>query len=469
MAVTSLWRVKGYVGGLILYVMNEKKTTQKEVIETGHDGTDCSSALGDLIAYTERDSATNLKQFVYGIRCHRDTCREDMMAIKNHFEKTDGIVAYHGYQSFAEGEVSPKQAHEIGIKLAKELWGDRYQVLVTTHLDKDSHLHNHFVINTVSWVDGKKFHRTKKDYLQMREVSDRLCREYGLSVIDKPKGHGKHYAQWKAEQNGEYTKDTIIKRDIDECVELSLTEKQFCQEMAKRGYTFNFERKYATVNHPNFPKARRLKTLGDAYTPEAIRGRIVGNWKPKKLVLPEQDDPEKLFFDGDRNDESIFSSCRSVYVHYVCGFTVVRSRPNQNRELMRLLNDELWKFDRRVEEQNLMLDHDLYTDEDIGRYRNGLQKEMTELADARRILQNALKRAVRAENTEEQIELRSDISTLTQRMSKVRKELKICDRLLAEEPLVEQKLREVQSQIEKSKGKEREENEHVRRRGRTSR
>ncbi len=469
MAVTSLWRVKGYVGGLILYVMNEKKTTQQEVIETGHDGTDCSSALGDLLAYTERDSATNLKQFVYGIRCHRDTCREDMMAVKNHFEKTDGIVAYHGYQSFAEGEVSPKEAHEIGIKLAKELWGDRYQVLVTTHLDKDSHIHNHFVINTVSWVDGKKFHRTKKDYLQMREVSDRLCREYGLSVIEKPKGHGKHYAQWKAEQNGEYTKDTIIKRDIDECVELSLTEKQFYQEMAKRGYTFNFERKYATVNHPNFPKARRLKTLGDAYTSEAIRDRIGRNWKPKKLVLPEQDDPEKLFFDGDRNDESIFSSCRSIYVHYVCGFTVVRSRPNQNRDLMRLLNDELWKFDRRVEEQNLMLDHDLYTDEDIDRYRNDLQKEMTELTDARRILQNALKRAVRAENAEDQIELRSDISTLTQRMSKVRQELKICDRLLADEPVVEQKLHEVQEQIEKSKGKEREENEHVRRRGRTSR
>lgn len=469
MAVTSLWRVKGYVGKVILYAMNEKKTTEKEIVQTGHDDTKPDAALNDLIAYAARDEATNLKQYVHAVNCEVATVREEMMNTKRRFQKMDGTVAYHGFQSFAEGEVTPEIAHKIGCLLADELWGDRYQVLVTTHLDKDSHIHNHFVINTVSWVDGKKFHRTKKDYLQMREVSDRLCREYGLSVIDKPKGHGKHYAQWKAEQNGEYTKDTIIKRDIDECVELSLTEKQFYQEMAKRGYTFNFDRKYATVNHPNFPKARRLKTLGDAYTPEAIRGRIGGNWKPKKLVLPEQDDPEKLFFDGDRNDESIFGTYRSVYVHYVCGFTVVRSRPNQNRELMRLLSDELWKFDRRVEEQNLMLDHDLYTDEDIDRYRNSLQQEMTELADARRILQNALKRAVRAENTEEQIELRSDISTLTQRMSKVRKELKICARLLADEPVVEQKLREVQSQIEKSKGKEREENEHVRRRSRTSR
>lgn len=469
MAVTSLWRVKGYVGKVILYAMNEKKTTEKEIIHTDNDDTSPEAALNDLISYAEREEATVLKQYASAVNCDVAAVRQEMMNTKKKFNKLDGTVAYHGYQSFAEGELTPEMAHSIGVKLATELWGERYQVLVTTHLDKDSHLHNHFVINTVSFVDGVKFHRTKKDYVQMREASDRLCREYGLSVIDKPKGHGKHYAQWKAEQNGEYTKDTIIKRDIDECVEPSLTEKQFYQEMAKRGYKFNFENKYATVFHPNFPKARRLKTLGDAYTPEAIQARISGNWKPKKLVLPEQDDPEELFFDGDRNKESIFSSYRSIYVHYVCGFTVVRSRPNQNRELMRILSDELWKFDRRVEEQNLILDHDLYTDEDIDRYKHELQNELSELDNARRILQNALKRAVRAENTEEQIELRSDISTLSQRMSKVRKEIKICNRLLEDEPVVEQKLHEVQEYTEKLKGKEREENEHVRRRSRTGR
>ena len=469
MAVTSLWRVKGYVGKVILYTMNEKKTTEKEIVHTGNDDTSPEAALNDLISYAERDEATVLKQYVSAVNCDVATVRQEMMNTKKKFNKLDGTVAYHGYQSFAEGEVTPEIAHAIGVRFATELWGERYQVLVTTHLDKDSHLHNHFVINTVSFVDGVKFHRTKKDYVQMREASDRLCREYKLSVIDKPKGHGKHYAQWRAEQNGEYTKDTIIKRDIDECVELSLTEKQFYQEMAKRGYKFNFEHKYATVFHPNYPKARRLKTLGDAYTPEAIQARISGNWKPKKLVLPEQDDPEVLFFDGERNDERIFNNYRSVFVHYVCGFTVVRSRPNQNRELMRILSDELWKFDRRVEEQNLMLDHDLYTDEDIDRYKSGLQNELSELDNARRILQNALKRAVRAENTEEQIELRSDISTLSQRMSKVRKEIKICNRLLEDEPVVEQKLHEVQEYTVKLKGKEREENEHVRRRSRTGR
>ena len=174
MAVTSLWRVKGYIGKVILYTMNERKTTGNEIIETEHDDTDPGTALDDLLAYTERDNATNQQQYVYGIRCKKETSKDDMMSVKEFFKKTGGTVAYHGYQSFAEGEVTPYMAHEIGKKLAHELWGDRYQVLVTTHLDKDSHLHNHFVINTVSFVDGVKFHRTKKDYQQMRDVFSKI-------------------------------------------------------------------------------------------------------------------------------------------------------------------------------------------------------------------------------------------------------------------------------------------------------
>ena len=462
MAVTSLWRVKGYVGGVILYAMNERKTTEKEIVETGHDDTDPGTALGDLIAYAERDDATHIKRFVTGVNCDVPTAREDMMWVKNSFERPGGTVAYHGYQSFAEGEVTPDVAHEIGVKLATELWGDKYQVLVATHLDKDSHIHNHFVLNTVSMIEGeKKFHRTKRDYIQMRQVSDRLCREYGLSVIEKPMGHGKHYAQWKAEQNGEYTKDTIIKRDIDECAELSLTMKQFYSEMAKRGYKFNFDRKYATIMHPAFPKARRLKTLGETYTPESIEERISTHWKPKKLLIPEQDDPEVIFFDGDRNDAGIFATTRSIYVHFVCGFTVVRSRPDQNRELMRFLGDELRKFDRWAEEQNLMLDHDLYSDDDIVRYKASRQSELSELETERNDLRNALKRAVRADDTMEQMKLRSWISAITDRMNKLRKEIRICDRLLSDAPHVEEKLHEVKEYADNSKRKEeRDSHEH---------
>ena len=133
MAVTSLWRVKGYIGKVLLYAENPDKTTNPEVIRVADNLN--RNALEDVIAYAGRESATAQKQFVWGINCTPETAHQEMMAVKQQFEKTDGTIAYHGYQSFREGEVTPEQAHQIGIQMAQELWGDRYQVLVATHLD----------------------------------------------------------------------------------------------------------------------------------------------------------------------------------------------------------------------------------------------------------------------------------------------------------------------------------------------
>lgn len=467
MAVTSLWRVKGYVGKVILYAMNESKTTEKEIIETGNDDTTPESALRDLINYASRDDATNLKQFVSAINCGIDTVKEEMMETKERFNKKDGPVAYHGYQSFAEGEVTPELAHRIGHDLAKELWGDKYEVLVTTHLDKDSHIHNHFVLNTVSFVDGVKFHRTKRDYQKMREVSDRLCREYSLSVIEHPKGHGKNYAEWRAEKNGEYTKNGIIRRDIDECIAVAMNEKQFYREMMSRGYTFNFDRKYATIFHPNFPKARRMKTLGEEYTPEAIRERLHGRWQPRQFVFPEQDDPEKLFFDGDRNNKDIFKDWKTVYVHFVFGITVVRERPDENRELMRLLGDEIIKFDKLIEQQNLLVENNLHTDDEVKDYVSESEGELQNLSEARRILRNELKKAVRADDSVEQERLKRQIGLLSERMQEIRKDIKVCGRILEHEPQVEKDLHVVKDYTDRLKRKEVERHEHIGRSGRS--
>lgn len=123
MAVTSLWRVKGYIGRLILYATNPDKTVEKKQVETGNNDTDPEQALGDAISYAGRNEATENMEYVFGINCGVRSAKEDMMAVKRHFSKLGGTIAYHGYQSFAEGEVTPDVAHEIGKKLAEELWG----------------------------------------------------------------------------------------------------------------------------------------------------------------------------------------------------------------------------------------------------------------------------------------------------------------------------------------------------------
>ena len=138
--------------------------------------------------YAKADFKTEEQLFVSGINCEKETAYQEMIETKKKFGKEKGVLAFHAFQSFKEGEVTPEQAHEIGVKLAEELWGDEFEVLVSTHLNTDN-LHNHFVLNSVSFVNGRKYRDTRRTYALMRKTSDDLCREYNLSVLEeKPCG-----------------------------------------------------------------------------------------------------------------------------------------------------------------------------------------------------------------------------------------------------------------------------------------
>lgn len=155
MATTSIWRVNGWLGKVLIYIENPDKTENPDFFEKQDmDGKE-AQGLADVIEYAvqqqktgkavESEGETVMRQFVSGVNCSPSTARDEMIAVKKRFGKEDGTVAYHGYQSFAPGEATPELAHEIGLALAKKLWGEKYQVLVATHLDRENHLHNHFV------------------------------------------------------------------------------------------------------------------------------------------------------------------------------------------------------------------------------------------------------------------------------------------------------------------------------------
>lgn len=292
MAVTSLWRVKGYIGKVLLYAENPDKTTSPETIPSPAGVN--RDTLEDVIAYAGREEATNQRQLVTGINCNAGTARSEMMAVKKRFRKEDGTIAYHGYQSFREGEVTPEQAHRIGIRLAEELWGSRYQVLVATHLDKASHIHSHFVINTVSFVDGKKFYRSNGDYARMREASDRLCREYGLSVIRRPEGKGKNYSEWSAEKNGKPTNRSQIRADIDRAIGGALTENEFFDALEEMGYELKLTAASGkALQRPSLrpqgsERFYRFDRLGEEYTLDAIESRILERIR-RQEPFPEEE------------------------------------------------------------------------------------------------------------------------------------------------------------------------------------
>ena len=327
MAVTSIWSVKGQLGKVVAYVENPEKTMnprstdgdadkdkEKDREKTGKDknadketqaaAPGGGQGLSDVIAYAVNEEKTRRKktagekagekgrktgredeiadegealmeQYVSGINCAPATARMEMAAVKKKYGKEDGAVAFHGYQSFAPGECTPAMAHEIGVRLAEELWGKRFQVLVATHLDKAHHLHNHFVVNSVSFADGLKYHRTKQDYREMRKASDRLCREHGLSVVEKSPGRGKSYGEWKAGQEGKPTYKGLVREDVEDAIKKSRTEKQFYQLLREKGYSLKIG-KDITVRPEGRERGLKLaRNFGEEYSIEAIRRRIL--------------------------------------------------------------------------------------------------------------------------------------------------------------------------------------------------
>ena len=148
--------------------------------------------------------------------------------------------------------------------------------MLVTHLDKENHLHSHFVINTVSFVDGKKFHRTGQDYRAMREASDALCQEYGLSIIEAPQpGKSKHYAEHQAEQQGKPTWRFLIKRDVDTALRQSMTERQFFHALQRMGYEVKVGADISVRPQGKERFFRLGRNLGEDYTPEGIRRQLL--------------------------------------------------------------------------------------------------------------------------------------------------------------------------------------------------
>lgn len=175
MATTGIWKVEKRLDHVIDYVTNPEKTIKESYQE-----------LHKLVEYDNFDYNSEEECYVSGINCLPDTAYREMMKTKEYWKKKDGILGYHAFQSFKEGEIAPDKAHLLGLKLAEELWGDRFEVIVATH-NNTNHIHNHFVINSVSFKDGKKYHDCNETYALLRHTSDAICQEYGLSIVDKNK------------------------------------------------------------------------------------------------------------------------------------------------------------------------------------------------------------------------------------------------------------------------------------------
>ena len=442
MAVTRIWSIKGRAGAPLSYIANPEKT-QREFTDPE------MQALQDVIAYAANESKTQQFYYTSGINCSVECARDQFDTTKLRFGKLGGNVAYHAYQSFKPGEVTPEEAHAIGVELANELWGDRFQVVVATHLDKD-HLHNHLVINSVSFIDGLKFHECRENTRLLRDTSDRICLEHGLSVIEKPKGKRVSSYVYKMEHAGMPTRYNVARQAIDESVALSLNLEEFKSELRVRGYSYRFDpqRKYWTITPPGWKKPIRIHQLGPDYTRESIERRIYENDPSVRTERLRQHYRIPNHYNLRRRIDRIMdrSGLEKLYLRY-CYELGYLPRYRQNpTKLHILLKEDLLKCDQYSEQAKLLAKYHVDTDEDLSRLMETLEEKMNELSGKRDELRLVVKRVGPDETI---AKAKGDIKELTAEIKELRRELKVCGQVQERSGHVRENLEVIERDREK--------------------
>ncbi len=419
MAVTKIWNIRGRADSPLEYITNPEKT-QREFTEAE------KQALADVIAYAADEDKTEQLFYTTGINCSVEFARDQFNATKIRFGKTGGNVAYHAYQSFREGEVTPDEAHEIGVQLAKELWGDRFQMVVATHVNTKC-THNHIVINSVSFRDGLKFHDCNDTYRQLREASDRICLERGLSIVENPKGRGVNQYVYKMEEAGMPTRYNVARQAIDEAVSLSLNIEEFKYELRKRGYNYRFDsqRKYWTITPPGGKKPIRIHKLGDGYTRESIERRIYDNDPSVRTERLRQQYRQPNNYNLRRRIDRIMgrSGLEKLYLRYCYELGYLPKYQQNPTKLHILLKEDLLKCDQYSEQAKLLSRYHVDTEKDLSDLMENIGGRMKELS-LDRDEQRRMTRRVLPES--EISDAKDKVKVLTAEIRGLRHELKVC-------------------------------------------
>ena len=237
------------------------------------------ATLKAAIDYICNPAKTDGKLLVSSFGCTSETADIEFEWTRRHAIDKDTNLGRHLIQAFAPGEVSPEEAHEIGMELAKEILDGKYEFVLTTHIDR-GHIHNHVIWNAVSFTDHRHYHSNKRSYYEIRRASDRLCKEHGLSVIVPGQEKGKSYVEHQAIRNGTSYK-AKLKAAIDRLLPACADLEDLLRRLQEEGYEIR-RGKYISCRASNQERFTRLKTLGVDYTEEALAARIAGRARPSK-------------------------------------------------------------------------------------------------------------------------------------------------------------------------------------------
>lgn len=354
--------------------------------------------------------------------------------------KQRAYFGFHAFQSFAKGEVTPEIAHQIGIRLANELWGDRFEVVVTTHLNTNC-IHNHFCINSVSFKDGKKYYDNHTNYALMRETSDRLCEEYNLSVLKEKKcpksniDYSKFY-QHKAKQIEYYS---LIKEDIDYAIGQADDFNEFIVIMKKLNYEVANRYGRLSIRPLNRKRPIRIeRAFGDDYTIKNINNRILTT-HVVKVPFPEVRTLKGRYRSKSKlKNKRKVTGIRALYFHYCYLLKIYPSRTK--RVMSKELREDIKKLDRLSNEAKFLSKSNIQTAQELSEYKSSSIIKLSELQSTR---EYKYKKRKKAKTNEEKEQFQNEIELLNVEIKKLREEKAMAEEIEIRIPKIKENVKEI--------------------------
>ena len=454
MATCAIWRISDRLDKVIDYTSNIDKTKKEDISDVKY------TDLHKTLEYAKAGYKTEEQYYVSGINCDPDTAYEEMIATKEFFHKTGGIQGFHAFQSFQEGEVTPEEAHELGIRLAKELWGDRFQVLVSTHLNTN-HLHNHFVLCSVSFVDGKRFYDTRETYAFMRHMNDEICSEFGLDVLEekeckKSKINYSNYYKKYVQKNGYRA---TAKKDVDFAIRQAFSYKDFFTVMEKMGYEIYERYGRISVKKENHAPVRIERSFGDNYSIDRIKVRIR---EEQSARVPFMENANKNYIPRTislhRKSNIKIKGFMAIYFHYYYLFKRYKQNP-MNYKLTPQMRADLIKMNIYSNEAKLLSKYNIQNSDDLLNLKQNKSKEIRDLSITR---EGLWYRRSKEKDEDKKVEFCNKIAELNSQIEELRKEVELCRDIQARIPKMKENLKE-QKKFEDDERKQERENEYGRR------
>lgn len=388
--------------------------------------------LDAVINYVMNGEKTENGILVSAINCLPQTAYSQMMLTKKAFHKEDGRLGYHIIQSFNGNEISPDKCNKIGLELAKQLLGDKYQVIVCTHTNKKN-VHNHIVLNSVSFIDGTKYHNSNVEIALLRETNDDICKRYGLSIIKSTKATTVSDISKSriANYNRNSGKMEIIKADIDEAIKEATKYQEFVDILAFKGYYIKKTNNVISVSTPYYNRNIRVaRAFGEDYTFENIKTRIYQPTLYDRYL--KRDNNDKVYkvriYDGIKIDQEKLktSSFYRLYVHYL--YLLGKLPPKIHyEERTKEYYEEIDKFNKLADEMNLICTYNLESKEDVQNLRMKYIQEVTPLKEEREKLRQLYKKST---NESDKTIIQAKIDFLTEDINKINSKIQTCKRII---------------------------------------